>query len=89
MSLAWCLTNERVSTVLMGASKPEQITDNVGAIQCYHKLKENTVIMDEIEEIIQTKPVPLDKNKQVLTHKWITNFRYGGMLPDVDVKLWA
>eukprot|EP00398_MALV-I-01_sp_L67-1_P000695 gene695-660_t len=35
LALAWCLKNERVSTVLMGASKPEQIEDNVRAVDLF------------------------------------------------------
>lgn len=30
---AWCLRNEGVSSVLLGTSNPEQLTENLGAIQ--------------------------------------------------------
>lgn len=36
---AWCLRNEGVSSVLLGTSNPEQLTENLGAIQvgtCAH-----------------------------------------------------
>ncbi|WP_455383487.1 L-glyceraldehyde 3-phosphate reductase [Salinispira pacifica] len=33
MALAWCLRDERVSSVLIGASSPEQIEENVGALK--------------------------------------------------------
>ncbi len=32
LSLAWCLKNPRVSSVITGASRPEQVTDNMGAL---------------------------------------------------------
>lgn len=32
-SLAWCLRNEGVSSVLLGSSNPSQLTENLGAIQ--------------------------------------------------------
>lgn len=31
LALAWCLRNEAVSSVIIGASKPSQVEDNVGA----------------------------------------------------------
>ena len=33
MAVAWLLDNKAVSTVLAGASRPEQILDNVAAVQ--------------------------------------------------------
>ena len=33
MALAWVLHNPAVTTVLIGASSPEQITENVGCIE--------------------------------------------------------
>jgi len=32
LSLAWCLKNPRVSSVITGASRPEQVSDNMGAL---------------------------------------------------------
>lgn len=34
-SLAWCLRNEGVSSVLLGSSNPSQLTENLGAIQVW------------------------------------------------------
>jgi aryl-alcohol dehydrogenase-like predicted oxidoreductase len=31
LSIAWCLLNENVSTVILGASKPEQLAENLAA----------------------------------------------------------
>ncbi|KAK5608121.1 Voltage-gated potassium channel subunit beta-1 [Crenichthys baileyi] len=33
IAIAWCLRNEGVSSVLLGASNPKQLTENLGAIQ--------------------------------------------------------
>ena len=33
MALAWALRGGRVTSVLIGASRPEQVTENVGALK--------------------------------------------------------
>ncbi len=33
MSLAWVLKDERITSVIIGASKPEQVTDSIGSLQ--------------------------------------------------------
>jgi len=38
LSLAWCCSNPNVSTVIMGASRPEQVLDNLGAMDAVPKL---------------------------------------------------
>ena len=38
LSLAWCAANEHVSTVITGASRPEQVVDNFGAMDVLPKL---------------------------------------------------
>ena len=55
MALAWCIKNEHVTTAILGATKKDQLTENLKAIDVYQKL--STEIMQEIETIIQTKPV--------------------------------
>jgi len=37
-SLAWCLKNPNVSTVILGASKVAQLTENLGALEAMNKL---------------------------------------------------
>ena len=32
LAIAWCLLNENVSTVILGASKPEQLEENLAAL---------------------------------------------------------
>ena len=47
LSLAWCLKNPNVSTVITGASRIEQIHDNMKAIEVKDKL--STDVMERIE----------------------------------------
>jgi len=54
LALAWCLKNLHVSTVITGASKAEQVTENIGALDVVPKLTED--VMARIEEILGNKP---------------------------------
>ena len=54
LALAWCLKNKHVSTILLGATKPEQLEENLGCLQVAEKLTDENI--NEIEEILQTKP---------------------------------
>lgn len=49
MALSWVLHNEAVTTVLIGASRPEQIAENV---ECVHKLEFEEDEISEIEKLI-------------------------------------
>lgn len=55
LSLAWCLKNPNVSTVILGASKVEQLQENLRAVDALAQWTDND--METIEEIIQTKPL--------------------------------
>jgi aryl-alcohol dehydrogenase-like predicted oxidoreductase len=48
-SLAWCLQNPHVSTVLTGASRVEQVHENMKAIEFVDKFTPD--LMAEIEKI--------------------------------------
>ena len=48
MSLAWVLQKEGITSVLIGASKPEQILDNIGAINSVAFTKEQLKAIDKI-----------------------------------------
>jgi voltage-dependent potassium channel beta subunit len=54
MALAWCLKNRNVSTVITGASKPEQVKQNMAALDVVARLDEQ--VMARIEEILGNKP---------------------------------
>ena len=48
MSLAWVYSHENVTSVLVGASKPEQILDNIGMLKNTEFAKEELDLIDEI-----------------------------------------
>lgn len=54
LALAWAAKNPHVSTVLLGATKPQQILDNLKALPIIEKL--TLEIMEEIEGILDNKP---------------------------------
>ena len=54
LALAWAAKNENVSTVILGATKPEQIKDNCAALKLLAKLTPEN--MEEIEKILDNKP---------------------------------
>jgi voltage-dependent potassium channel beta subunit len=54
MALAWCLKNPNVSTVILGASRLEQLEDNLGALDAVAKL--DTAVMDRIDTILDNRP---------------------------------
>jgi aryl-alcohol dehydrogenase-like predicted oxidoreductase len=56
LSLAWCAKNPNVSTVILGASKVEQIVDNCKALKLLEKLTPE--VMEEIEGVLGNKPKP-------------------------------
>ena len=54
MSLAWCLKNPHVSTVITGASTVSQLEENLKALQYVDLL--TPAVMEKIEAILQNKP---------------------------------
>ncbi|CAD7689356.1 unnamed protein product [Nyctereutes procyonoides] len=54
LAIAWCLRNEGVSSVLLGASSADQLMENIGAIQVLPKLSSS--IIHEIDSILGNKP---------------------------------
>jgi aryl-alcohol dehydrogenase-like predicted oxidoreductase len=57
LALAWCLKNKNVSSVITGASKAEQVKENMKAIDLLPAL--NDEIMSKIETILDNKPETL------------------------------
>jgi voltage-dependent potassium channel beta subunit len=55
LAIAWCLKNPFVSTVILGASRKEQLLDNLKALEVLDRLTGE--VMDDIEKIMQTKPI--------------------------------
>jgi voltage-dependent potassium channel beta subunit len=56
LAIAWCLKNPNVSTVITGASKPSQITENMKALDFVESLTPG--VMERIETILGNKPDP-------------------------------
>jgi aryl-alcohol dehydrogenase-like predicted oxidoreductase len=54
LSIAWCIKNPNVSTAILGATKKEQLHQNLKALDVLPKLTED--IMQEIDSIAGTKP---------------------------------
>jgi aryl-alcohol dehydrogenase-like predicted oxidoreductase len=50
MSLAWCLKNPRVSTVITGASRPSQVVENMKALEVVSKLSPE--VMARIDAVV-------------------------------------
>jgi voltage-dependent potassium channel beta subunit len=55
LALAWCLTNPHVSTVITGASRVEQVRENMTALAAVPLLTPEVVA--RIEEIVANRPV--------------------------------
>jgi aryl-alcohol dehydrogenase-like predicted oxidoreductase len=55
LSVAWCLKNPDVSTVILGASKVSQLEENLKAPDVLPKLTDE--VIGRIEEILDNKPV--------------------------------
>jgi voltage-dependent potassium channel beta subunit len=54
LGLAWCLKNPNVSTVILGASKEYQLTENLKSLEAKEKL--SVEVMEQIELILSNKP---------------------------------
>jgi len=54
LAIAWCIKNPNVTTAILGATKKEQLLDNLKAISSLEKLTPE--ITERIEGILQNKP---------------------------------
>jgi voltage-dependent potassium channel beta subunit len=54
LALAWCLKNPNVSTVITGASKAEQVRENMKALEVYQQMGND--VMERIDGILDNKP---------------------------------
>ena len=55
LSIAWCIKNPNVTTAILGATRKEQLLDNLTALQAVELL--STEVLQKIESIMQNKPV--------------------------------
>jgi len=56
LAIAWCLANPNVSTVILGASRPEQLRENLGAMAVVGRL--TPAIAERIEQVLGNRPEP-------------------------------
>lgn len=54
LSIAWCVANPNVTTAILGATKKEQLTENLKALEVLPKL--NAEVLQRIDDVMQTKP---------------------------------
>jgi voltage-dependent potassium channel beta subunit len=54
LAIAWCLKNENVSTVILGASKSSQLEETLTAIDDVEKLTDE--VMEQIEGLLDNRP---------------------------------
>lgn len=57
LALAWVARVPSTSTVILGATKPEQVLDNLKALEVIPKLTPE--ILDKIEAVLGNKPEPV------------------------------
>lgn len=58
LALAWTLLNKNVSTCILGATKPEQLVENVKALDVYKTLLDKPEVVAQITKILDNKPTP-------------------------------
>jgi voltage-dependent potassium channel beta subunit len=54
LSIAWCIKNKNVTTAILGATKKEQLTENLKALDIMPLLTDE--VMQKIEKIFNNKP---------------------------------
>ena len=55
LSIAWCISNPNVTTTILGATRKEQLLENLKALDAKALLTEE--VKKRIEDIVQSKPV--------------------------------
>jgi aryl-alcohol dehydrogenase-like predicted oxidoreductase len=58
LSIAWCIKNPNVTTAILGATKKEQLVDNIKALDAFALITPE--ITQKIEEIMKNKHVLAD-----------------------------
>jgi aryl-alcohol dehydrogenase-like predicted oxidoreductase len=56
LALAWCLKNPDVSSVITGASRCEQVIENMQSLELTQMIDAD--VMEHIDSILQNKPEP-------------------------------
>ncbi len=58
LAIAWCVKNPNVSTVITGASRPAQVTENMKAMDIVAQLDDD--VMAKIDAVLGNKPKGMD-----------------------------
>ena len=69
LALAWVASNPNTSTVILGATRPEQLLDNLKALEVVPKL--TPAVLEKIEEILKNKPSPVVSLVSVLPENYL------------------
>jgi aryl-alcohol dehydrogenase-like predicted oxidoreductase len=60
LSIAWCLANPHVSSVILGATRPAQLTENLAALEVLPKLTPE--VLARIESIVASRPAAKEED---------------------------
>jgi voltage-dependent potassium channel beta subunit len=55
LAIAWCIRNPNVTTAILGATREEQLQENLKALEVLPKLTDE--VMQRIDDVMQTRPV--------------------------------
>jgi voltage-dependent potassium channel beta subunit len=55
LAIAWCISNPNVTTAILGATREEQLTENLKALDLYPQI--TAEVREKIDEVMGTKPV--------------------------------
>jgi voltage-dependent potassium channel beta subunit len=66
LAIAWCLANSNVSTVITGASRPEQVKENMNALDVVEQVKEN---MNALDVVARLTPDVLERIEEILENR--------------------
>ncbi len=55
LAIGWCIKNPDITTAILGATRKEQLLENLGAVEAMARLSDD--VMNRIENIVQSKPV--------------------------------
>ncbi|MFM7297423.1 MAG: aldo/keto reductase [Planctomycetota bacterium] len=59
LAIAWCLRNPHVSTVILGASSPVQLAENLASLEVLPRLSPE--ILARIEALLGNAPLPAER----------------------------
>jgi voltage-dependent potassium channel beta subunit len=59
LAIAWCLLDSHVSTVILGATRPEQLRENLAALEVLPRIDAN--VRQRIEAIVRNQPAASER----------------------------